>query len=99
MMFITGGWIVWGISACVALFIATVVQHFVINRQIDQLPANSLVIITGCSTGLGFQAALDMVTQHNIHVVATVRKQTDADLLHSTFEKMKQEYQQQQQTK
>lgn len=66
-------------ATIIALFVAIVLQRFVLNPR-QPVPKNTAVIITGCSTGIGFDAALKLVSE-GFTVFATVRKDADKEKL------------------
>jgi len=55
-----------------SLLIAIVMQRFVLGRR-QPVPSNCAVVITGCSTGMGFHTAIRLATM-GFTVFATVRK-------------------------
>jgi len=58
---------------------AFVARRYIVNK-VRPVPKNSAVLITGASTGIGYDAALRLAAD-GFTVFATVRKQSDADKL------------------
>lgn len=74
-----GGFWTATIATVVALVVSVALQRFVLNPR-QPVPKSTAVIITGCSTGIGFDAALTLVAE-GLTVFATVRKDADKDKL------------------
>jgi NAD(P)-dependent dehydrogenase (short-subunit alcohol dehydrogenase family) len=78
-LFFTGGWLSVTLSFCVA-FAASYAVRRVRNRGGGVERRGKAVLITGCSSGIGRQHALDMLA-HGPHVFAGIRKTADAEAL------------------
>ena len=77
--FLTGGLIPYLLATSAAIIISIIIQRFVLNVR-QPYPQSTAVIITGCSSGIGFDSALRFA-KAGVVVYATVRKQADADHL------------------
>lgn len=79
LYFFTGQWALWAFSAGVAFAATFVIQHFAYGPR-QPVPSNSAILITGCSTGIGYETALNLANL-GFTVFATVRKDSDFDKL------------------
>lgn len=75
----TGTWKQIAFAASISLLFALVVQRFLLSRRCA-VPTDAAILLTGCSTGIGFASALSFASK-GFHVYATVRKQEHFDKL------------------
>ena len=78
LLFFTGSFILVGVAIVLSFAAGELCQKYVVGRL--PVPSQAAVIITGCSSGIGHDAAIHLAAK-GFTVFAGVRKSEDGDKL------------------